>query len=123
MVKRFSAAWALISLPSVWLILFFIVPVLLMGILSLRPDMHGGLLTFGWIPTFDHYRAVVESSDYMNLLLISAEMAFIVALVGVILAYPLAYFLAFRAGKRSALYLTLLLLPFWTSYLLRIIAW
>jgi spermidine/putrescine transport system permease protein len=106
-----------------WLILFFIIPVLLMAVLSLRPDMRGGLLTLGWIPTLNHYRAVVESSDYMSLLLISGEVAFVVALVGVILAYPLAYFLAFRAGRRSALFLTLLLLPFWTSFLLRIIAW
>ena len=38
-------------------------------------------------------------------------------------AYPIAYFLAFRAGKRAALYLILLLVPFWTSYLLRVMAW
>ena len=121
--KGFSAAWVLVSLPSVWLILFFIVPVLLMMLLSLRPDMRGGLLTFGWIPTLDHYREIVESSDYLNLLWISVQVAVVVAFFGVILAYPLAYFLAFRAGRRSALLLTLLLLPFWTSYLLRIIAW
>ena len=39
------------------------------------------------------------------------------------LAYPLAYFLRFHAGTRATLYLALLLLPFWTSYLLRVMAW
>jgi spermidine/putrescine transport system permease protein len=50
-------------------------------------------------------------------------MAFVVALVATTLAYPVAYFLAFRAGSRAGLYLILLLVPFWTSYLLRVMAW
>ena len=50
-------------------------------------------------------------------------MAFVVAIVATALAYPIAYFLAFRAGRRAALYLILLLVPFWTSYLLRVMAW
>ena len=50
-------------------------------------------------------------------------MAFAVAAVATLAAYPLAYFLAFRAGRRASLYLILLLVPFWTSYLLRVMAW
>ena len=50
-------------------------------------------------------------------------MAAIVALVATVIAFPLAYFLAFRAGRRAGLYLILLLVPFWTSYLLRVMAW
>ena len=46
-----------------------------------------------------------------------------IAGVVVLLAYPLAYFLALRAGPRAGFYLILLLVPFWTSYLLRIMAW
>src|SRR5262249_53058526 len=46
-----------------------------------------------------------------------------IALLGVLLAYPLAYFLTFRVKLNRSLLLTLLILPFWTSYLLRIIAW
>lgn len=58
----------------------------------------------------------------MRLLAISVFMALIVALVSVLLSYPVAYFLAFRAGLRSRVYLVLLLIPFWTSYLLRVMA-
>lgn len=50
-------------------------------------------------------------------------MALMVALSAVVFSYPLAYFLAFYAGKRAGIYLVLLLVPFWTSYLLRVMAW
>jgi spermidine/putrescine transport system permease protein len=46
-----------------------------------------------------------------------------VAALATIAAYPIAYFLTFRAGPRAPLYLTLLLLPFAVSYLLRVMAW
>jgi len=49
--------------------------------------------------------------------------ALAIAAVAITLAYPIAYFLAFRAGRRASLYLILLLVPFWTSYLLRVMAW
>ncbi len=39
------------------------------------------------------------------------------------LAYPVAYFLSMRAGRKAGIYLVLLLVPFWTSYLLRVMAW
>ena len=50
-------------------------------------------------------------------------MALVVALIATALAYPIAYFLAFQAGRRAGFYLILLLVPFWTSYLLRVMAW
>jgi spermidine/putrescine transport system permease protein len=57
------------------------------------------------------------------LLGISSLVALAVSLSAVLLSYPLAYFLAMYAGRRSGLYLVLLLVPFWTSYLLRVMAW
>ncbi len=50
-------------------------------------------------------------------------MALMISISAVVLSYPLSYFLAFHAGKRAGLYLVLLLVPFWTSYLLRVMAW
>ena len=50
-------------------------------------------------------------------------MAFVVSISAVVLSYPLSYFLAFHAGRRAGIYLVLLLVPFWTSYLLRVMAW
>jgi len=108
---------------GVWLAAFFILPMLGMSVLSLRPDLHGGLFRAGWLPTLDHYRAILTGGIYLPLLWLSIRVAASVALVATLLAYPLAYYLAFHAGKRATLLLTLAILPFWTSYLLRIIAW
>jgi len=120
MLKRNSIAWALMTTPSLWLIVFFVMPLMLMAVFSLRPDMHGGLFTLAWTPTLDHYSTAIE---YGPLLWTSVQVAFAVAFFGTLLAYPVAYFLVFRARQRGPLYLTLLILPFWTSYLLRIISW
>ena len=109
--------------PSVWLAIFFVAPLILMAIFSLRPDMRGALFSLDWTPTLKHYETIVEGEVYLPLLLVSVRVAFSVALFATLLAYPLAYFLVFRTGLRAPLLLTLLILPFWTSYLLRIIAW
>jgi spermidine/putrescine transport system permease protein len=90
--------------------------------LSFRADLSGQLLA-PFAPTLKQYIKIADTSSYWNLLGISTLMAFGVALVATVAAYPLAYFLAFRAGKRAGLYLILLLVPFWTSYLLRVMAW
>jgi spermidine/putrescine transport system permease protein len=123
MPRRISTAQVLIFIPSVWLLFFLVAPLTLMAVYSLRPDMRGGLFNFGWSPTFEHYRTIFESENYLRLLAVSVQVALIVAFVGTVLAYPIAYFLAFRVKQRAPIFLTLLILPFWTSYLLRIIAW
>jgi len=113
----------LLSLPSaIALGLFLILPLLFMVALSFRADLSGQLLA-PFAPTLKQYIKIADTGSYWNLLGISTLMAFGVALVATVAAYPLAYFLAFRAGKRAGLYLILLLVPFWTSYLLRVMAW
>ena len=113
----------LLSLPSaVGLGLFLILPILFMVALSFRNDLSGQLLA-PFAPTLKQYAKVFDTGSYWNLLGISTLMAFGVATVATLAAYPLAYFLAFRAGRRAGLYLILLLVPFWTSYLLRVMAW
>jgi spermidine/putrescine transport system permease protein len=113
----------LLSLPSAGaLALFLILPLLFMIALSFRADLTGQLLA-PFVPTIKQYAKVFGTGSYWNLLGISTLMAFGVATVATLAAYPLAYFLAFRAGKRAGLYLILLLVPFWTSYLLRVMAW
>jgi len=114
--------WVL-SLPSaIALALFLILPLLFMVALSFRADLSGQLLA-PFAPTLKQYVKVFGTGSYWNLLGVSTLMAFGVASVATLAAYPLAYFLAFRAGKRAGLYLILLLVPFWTSYLLRVMAW
>jgi spermidine/putrescine transport system permease protein len=98
------------------------VPLVMMVGVSFRPDLSGELLA-PFTPTLDHYQQVAETASWWRQLGLSTLMAAIVALVATVIAFPLAYFLAFRAGRRAGLYLILLLVPFWTSYLLRVMAW
>jgi spermidine/putrescine transport system permease protein len=108
--------------PAVWLALFFLVPLVLIAVISLRPDLRGGVLT-SFAPTLDQYRTLLEKPAYLRLFGTSVGMALAVAAAATVLAFPIAYFLAFRAGRQAGLFLALLLIPFWTSFLLRVMAW
>ena len=114
--------WALALPPAVALALFLLAPLALMVALSFRTDLSGVLLR-PFAPTLKHYDAFLATPAFARSLGLSALMAAGVAIIGTVLAYPLAYFLAFRAGRRAAVYLVLLMVPFWTSYLLRVMAW
>jgi spermidine/putrescine transport system permease protein len=122
MLDRRATFWPLVLPPLLWLGAFFLAPLALMAAFSLRADMQGEILRW-WTPTLAQYADLLGTGSYWRLLGISAGMALIVAAAATVLAYPVAYFLAFRAGRRAGLYLVLLLVPFWTSYLLRVMAW
>jgi len=119
---RRGSFWFLLGPPAIVLGLFLIVPVLLMIAVSFRADLSGELLA-PFTPTLKQFQQAFAGAGYWRVLGISALTAFGVAAIATVTAYPIAYFLAFRAGKRAALYLILLLVPFWTSYLLRVMAW
>lgn len=121
MFDRRVTFWILFLPPLLWMGAFFLIPLILMAAFSFRPDLQGSLLQF-WSPTLAQYSSAFAEESFMRLLAISVFMALVVAVVSVLLSYPIAYFLAFRAGGRSRVYLVLLLIPFWTSYLLRVMA-
>jgi len=121
-LDRRATFWFIYLPPFIWLTLFFILPVLLMAAFSFRADMRGNLVQ-AWTPTLDQYANVAATGSYWRLLGISVLTALGIGVSAVLLAFPLAYFLALRAGGRAGFYLILLLVPFWTSYLLRIMAW
>lgn len=112
-----------LSLPvSAALVALLVAPLAIMATVSIRPELTRDLLG-PFAPTLEHYQQAAEQDSLWQLLLTSGVMAFAVAAIATLLAYPVAYFLAFRAGRRAGLYLVLLLVPFWTSYLLRVMAW
>ena len=65
----------------------------------------------------------VDSPIYIVLLLRSIRMSLTATIVVVLLAYPMAYFLAFRVTRHKLIWIILITVPFWTSYLLRVFAW
>ena len=74
-------------------------------------------------PTLAQYASVVQREGYRVLFLRSIAVSSLVTLVTVGLAYPMAYFVAFRVTRGKFIWLLLLTIPFWTSYLLRVFAW
>ncbi len=111
---------ALMAPPAVWLALAFVVPLGLMALFSFRL---GSFPPERDVFTFTHYQAYFANSAYQRLLWQSTLIALETAVIAVVLAYPLAHWLAFQAGPRRLSLLTLLVVPAWTSYLLRILAW
>lgn len=76
-------------------------------------------------PTLANYSLLIseEGAIYRTLLAKSLWMSLSATLAVVLLAYPMAYFMAFRVKRRKFAWLVLIIVPFWTSYLLRIFAW
>ncbi|MDQ3688534.1 MAG: ABC transporter permease [Chloroflexota bacterium] len=109
--------------PLLWLTLFFLLPLILIAGFSLRAGSGAMGPTDPWAPSVEHYREIIGTAAFMRLLGISVLMAMGIAGLATVLAYPVAYFLTFRARSRAALFLTLLLVPFAVSYLLRVMAW
>ncbi|MCE2517644.1 MAG: ABC transporter permease [Alphaproteobacteria bacterium] len=73
--------------------------------------------------TFNNYREAWSQPVYRLLMLRSLGISLAVTFTTVVLAFPMAYFISFYGGKRKALWLFLITIPFWTSYLLRIFLW
>ena len=73
--------------------------------------------------TLDNYAKLVERPGYARIMLRSIGIASAVTLITIVLAYPLAYFVAFDVKEHRLIWLILITLPFWTSYLLRVFAW
>lgn len=99
------------------LILFSLALVLF---LSLR--VNDGSLTGAGV-TLVNYLSVTTDPLYVMVAVRSLVIAGLVTAATVVTAFPVAYFLAFHAGRHRGLILFLVTLPFWTSYLLRVFAW
>jgi spermidine/putrescine transport system permease protein len=112
---------ALIAPPLLWLVVFFAIPVVLVGLLSI-----GGIVLFPGdaVWTFSSWKSFLDlDSVYMGLFWKSIKMSLIVSAICVVIAYPIAYFLALGTSKRKYTLLLLIIVPFFTSFLLRVAAW
>jgi spermidine/putrescine transport system permease protein len=110
----------LLGLPVSWLAVFFLAPIAIVAaysvdVLVLFPGPHGFTLA-AW-------RSLFSGGPYLHLFAKSIEMSLTVSAVVVVVAYPLAYFLALSGTKRKYILLLVLIAPFLTSYLLRVLAW
>ena len=115
------APYGLLSPGMLWLILFFLVPMwtLLKIAVSTKPNafLPEYELTWRWANFSD---AVTR---FQPELVRSFGYAAAATVLCILIGYPLAYFLAFRAGKWRTVLLGLIMVPFFTSFLIRTIAW
>jgi spermidine/putrescine transport system permease protein len=117
--RRWLATLGLASTPMGYLLLFFLIPVLLaamysVGALTLLPNDH--------YLSLQPWRDFLVGSVYMSVFWRSVQMALFVSIGSVLLAYPIAYVLALAAGARKYTLLLVIIAPFLTSYLLRVLA-
>ena len=123
-----------IAVPMLWLLVFFLVPFFVVGRISVsepaiaRPPYmplfdRAPDGTLDIIASLDNFRFILQDSLYRNAYLSSIGIAFVSTVVALLIGYPIAYFIARSPEPRRTLLLLLVILPFWTSFLLRVYAW
>ncbi|WP_193431009.1 ABC transporter permease [Chromobacterium sphagni] len=124
--------WALSWPPLLYLVLFFLIPSLIMLVAAFRqPGDYGGLAPLFtiedgqrvWQLTLDNFHRLVEEPLYIELFIKSAGYALTTTVVCLLMAYPLAWLIARSGKKYRDLLLLLVILPFWSNFLIRIYAW
>lgn len=111
--------YLLLAPGMLWLGLFFLVPVFTMAYRSLQEGTFAGGFEFTW--HFANYPDVI--SEFDTQLVRSFRFAAVATVLAFVIGYPLAYAIAFRGGRAKNLFLFLVILPFFTTYLIRTLAW
>ena len=119
---------ALLLMPGMlWLMLFLVLPGLVLVAVSLITRGAYGQLE--WVFTLENYKRLAGFSlfgwtpDYLMILWRSVVVAFVTTLVSVLLSYPLCFFIAGRPERSRYMWLTLVIIPFWTNMVIRAYAW
>ena len=110
----------LIGLPFGYSLLLLAVPLLLIFLLGFWTQDY---LVLDRSFKLDNYIEAWSHPLYRLLMLRSLGISAVVTLATGLLAYPMAYFISFYGGNHKALWLFLVTIPFWTSYLLRVFLW
>lgn len=110
-----------------WLMVFLVLPGLVLIVVSFATRGAYGQLE--WEFTIENYKRLAGFSlfgwtaDYIVIVLRSVWVAFITTLISVVLSYPLSFFICARPERTRYLWLTLVIIPFWTNMVIRTYAW
>jgi spermidine/putrescine transport system permease protein len=115
---RAVAPYLLLAPGILWLGVFFLVPLGYLGYVSLQS---GVFPTFEFSWEFSNFTNAI--SDYHTQLVRSFVYAGVATVACLLLAYPLVYWIAFRAGRWRNLFLLFIVAPFFVTYLVRTLAW
>jgi putrescine transport system permease protein len=137
--RRSNARWLVISLPYLWLAIFFLLPFLIVFKISLSTptlaqppyvpsfSLFADGLTGVWEKakafTTSNYSFLASDSLYISSYLSSLRIAAISTLLLLLIGYPFAYAMARAPRGLQPMLVMLVILPFWTSFLIRVYAW
>jgi putrescine transport system permease protein len=138
MVKRPGGSRLLVLIPYLWLIAFFLVPFVIVMKISLSQTAMAlppytpvldlaagweGLKAFAAQLSLDSYSLIASDELYLRSYLKSLEVASVSTVLLLLIGYPLAYGIARAPRALQPLLVMLVVLPFWTSFLIRVYAW
>ena len=134
-VRRFglTGRTAVVAGPFIWLLLFFLVPFLLVVKISFA-DLQMGIPPYTELTSFQdgvlhialdlsHYAFLVSDSLYFATYVNSVLVAAVSTLLCLLLGYPMAYYIARSNPATRNILMMAVMLPFWTSFLIRVYAW
>jgi putrescine transport system permease protein len=130
----FNGRSAVILPPALWLVVFFLVPLAVVLKISFSESVvaqppYLPLLTFGddgqvqLTLHLSNFLFLGQDHLYVDAYLNSLKIAFISTVIALFIGYPMAYFIARRPDRTRNIWLMLVILPFWSSFLLRVYAW
>jgi putrescine transport system permease protein len=130
--------WFVIAVPYLWLLVFFLAPFVIVLKISLSDTVvaqppytpvldlsqgWAGLKEFFGALDFETYEFLLSDSLYINAFLSSVKIAGVSTLICLLVAFPLAYGMARAPERLRPILVMLVILPFWTSFLIRVYAW
>ncbi|RCG30744.1 ABC transporter permease [Sphaerisporangium album] len=118
-MRQKIAPYLLILPGGLWLLCFLVVPLVFMASVSTQE----GDVVNGFVQTFHLANFGNALGEYKTQFLRSAGYGLAGTALTILLAYPVAYWIAFKAGARKSTYLLLVLLPFFVSFVLRTVSW
>lgn len=136
--RRSWASSIVVAIPYLWLLILFLVPFLIVfkisfSLTAVAQPPYTPVLSFagGWQGlvdafrefTIDNYLWLTEDALYLNAYLSSLWIALVSTVLTLVIGYPIAYGMARAPKKWQATLVMLVILPFWTSFLIRVYAW
>jgi spermidine/putrescine transport system permease protein len=118
--RQLAVSLAMLAPSTVLMVVFLALPILIViGYSFAGRDAYGGVVPGFTLASY----AELFRPLYVPIFLNSLELAFLNTLLCVLAAYPVAYFITFRAGRAAPILLLAMLIPFWIDFLIRISAW
>src|SRR6478736_10202045 len=120
--RRVRVGGAFFVLPGViWLGAFFLIPLVAILIVSLGTNDATGHIDLSVLNLQNYVQAI--RPEYVPAFLNSVRYALLTTVLSILIGYPIAYWISRYGGRHKVLLLILVMLPFWTSYLIRTYAW